>query len=55
MDIWIGFQIEQVIMREIPSKILPQTRDKKTGRFTKSKDADFLAYPHEYILVMQKT
>ncbi|MFQ6043571.1 MAG: DNA methyltransferase [Candidatus Poribacteria bacterium] len=51
----IGFQIEQVIMREIPSKILPQTRDKKTGRFTKSKDADFLAYPHEYILVMQKT
>ena len=50
----IGFRIERLIMREIPSKILPQTRDKRTGRFTKSKDADFLAYPHEYILVMQK-
>ena len=50
----IGFSIERLIMREIPSKILPQTRDKATGRFTKSKDADFLAYPHEYILVMRK-
>ncbi|MBM3235550.1 site-specific DNA-methyltransferase [Candidatus Poribacteria bacterium] len=50
----IGFSIERLIMREIPSKILPQTRDKTTGRFTKSSDADFLAYPCEYILVMRK-
>ncbi len=50
----IGFSVERLIMREIPSKILPQTRDKATGRFTKSKDADFLAYPYEYILVMRK-
>jgi len=50
----IGLSLENLIMREIPSKILPQTRDKATGRFTKSKDADFLAYPCEYILVMKK-
>jgi len=40
-----------VILREIPTKILPRTRDKQTGKFAKSQDADYLAYPMEYILV----
>ena len=50
----MGFDFERLIDREIPSKILPQVRDKKTGRFTAKQSADFLAYPHEYILVMRK-
>ena len=50
----LGFELESLIDREIPSKILPQVRDKKTGRFTAKQSADFLAYPHEYILVMRK-
>ena len=51
----MGFEFERLIDREIPSKILPQVRDRKTGRFTKAKSAGFLAYPHEYILVMRKS
>jgi len=50
----MGFQLERLIDRRIPTKILPQVRDKKTGRFTSTTSADFLAYPHEYILVMKK-
>ena len=50
----MGFVFERLIEREIPSKILPQVRDKKTGRFTSTIAADYLAYPHEYILVMRK-
>ena len=50
----LGFELEHLIDREIPAKILPQVRDKKTGRFTAKQSADFLAYPHEYILVMRK-
>jgi len=50
----IGFAFELLIMREIVSKILPQTRDKETGRFISADEADSLAYPHEYILVMRK-
>ena len=50
----LGFGLEHLIDREIPSKILPQVRDKKTGRFTAKGSADFLAYPHEYILVMRR-
>lgn len=49
-----GFQLERVIMREIPSKILPQTRDKETGRFISTNDATFIAYPTEYIIVGKK-
>ena len=30
-----GFEIEEVIKREIPSKNLPQTRDSETGKFAK--------------------
>ena len=51
----IGFQIFDVIKREIPSKILPSTRDSNTGQFAKITDANLtLAYPTEYILIMQK-
>jgi hypothetical protein len=50
----IGFKVHQVIKREIPSKILPSTRDKKTGRFTATSKTDRLAYPFEYVLMMEK-
>ena len=50
----IGFKLDRIIKREIPSKILPQKRDAKTGRFAKSTEADNLAYPCEYILIGKK-
>ena len=51
----IGYRADEIIKREIPSKILPQTRDPHSGRFTSSANAKkVLAYPVEYILVMEK-
>jgi len=51
----LGFKVDDIIKREIPSKNLPSTRDKKTGRFTKATDKEkVFAYPTEYILIMQK-
>lgn len=51
----IGFKIYRVIKRIISSKILPQTRDPKTGRFTSSSNSNkTLAYPFEYIIIMEK-
>lgn len=51
----LGFKIDDIIKREIPSKNLPSTRDKKTGRFAKATDKKkIFAYPTEYILIMQK-
>jgi len=51
----LGFQVFDIIKREIPSKMLPSTRDDKTGRFTKITNNNLtLAYPTEYILIMQK-
>jgi DNA modification methylase len=51
----IGFATFDVIKREIPSKMLPSTRDSQTGQFTKASDENLtLAYPTEYILIMQK-
>ena len=50
----IGFVKHKIIHREIPSKMLPSTRDSKTGRFTKVNNADSIVYPTEYILVMEK-
>lgn len=47
-----GFHIEKIIKREIPSKILPQERDEKTGRFKSGGGAQ--AYPTEYIVIGQK-
>ncbi|MCD6522805.1 MAG: hypothetical protein J7K68_03570 [Candidatus Diapherotrites archaeon] len=50
----IGFRVHKIVKRRIPSKILPSTRDSKTGRFTSNHKADRLAYAYEYILVMEK-
>ncbi|MCZ0933212.1 MAG: DNA methyltransferase [Oligoflexia bacterium] len=51
----LGFKKDSIIKREIPSKILPSTRDKKTGRFSKVvHKRKVLAYPTEYILVFKK-
>ena len=50
----LGFRMRKIIKREVPSKILPQTRDSKTGRFAKTDEADRLSYKHEFILVMEK-
>ncbi len=46
-----GFALDRLIKREIPSKILPQKRDKKTGRFASNRDADTEAYPIEYVVI----
>lgn len=50
----IGFKTHNIIKRPIPSKILPLTRDEKTGKFAKTADADRLAYPTECIVIMEK-
>jgi DNA modification methylase len=50
----IGFKTHRVIKRAIPNKILPLTRDEGTGRFCKTIRANRLAYPTEYILIMEK-
>ncbi len=51
----IGFATHNIIHREIPSKMLPSTRDNETGQFIKATDKKAkLAYPTEYILVMEK-
>ena len=50
-----GYRVHDIIKREIPSKILPQTRDPESGRFTNATNSNkVLAYPVEYILVMEK-
>ena len=46
-----GFKLDKVIKREIPLKILPQTRDEKTDRFASRDKADSQAYPTEYIVI----
>jgi tRNA G10 N-methylase Trm11 len=46
-----GFKLDRIIKREIPSKILPQKRDEKTGRFANNHDANSEAYPIEYIVI----
>jgi len=51
----IGFKTHHIIHREIPSKMLPSTRDPQNGRFTKATNtAKALVYPTEYILIMEK-
>ncbi len=49
-----GLIIDRIIKREIPSKILPQKRDAETGKFARSGEEDFQAYPTEYIVVGKK-
>ncbi len=46
-----GFKLDRIIKREIPSKILPQKRDEKTGRFANSNNGNFEAYPIEYVVI----
>lgn len=51
----LGFTVHDIIKREIPSKILPQTRDPESGQFTSSTSTKkVLAYPIEFILIMEK-
>jgi DNA modification methylase len=51
----LGFDIENVIKRSIPSKLIPSIRDKKTGKFTKLINEDSkLVYPEEYIIIAKK-
>ncbi len=49
-----GFKLDNIIKREIPSKILPQKRDERTGRFTNNKKNNTQAYPIEYIVIGKK-
>ena len=51
----IGFKTHDIIKREIPSKMLPSTRDSETGKFGKATENNIkMAYPTEYILIMEK-
>ena len=49
-----GFEFDRLIKREIHSKLLPQLRDEKTGRFASNDNADSIAYPVEYIVIGKK-
>ena len=46
-----GLKLDRIIKREIPSKILPQKRDERTGRFASNNNANSEAYPVEYIVI----
>lgn len=46
-----GFNLDRIIKREIPLKILPQKRDEKTGRFARNNNANSEAYPVEFIVI----
>lgn len=48
---YAGLKLDRIIKREIPSKILPQKRDEKTGRFANNHEANSEAYPIEYIVI----
>jgi DNA modification methylase len=48
---YVGFKLSKIIVREIPSKILPQKRDEQTGRFANCQNANTEAYPIEYIVI----
>ena len=48
---YAGFKLDRIIKREIPSKILPQKRNEKTGRFASNDNANSEAYPVEYIVI----
>lgn len=51
----LGFKILKIIKREIPSKNLPSTRDKITGRFASIKSENKIsAYPTEYIIIAER-
>lgn len=52
--IGVGFELDRIIRRQIPSKILPQTRDARSGRFSRAAEADSQAYPTEYVVIGRK-
>lgn len=50
-----GFEIEDVIKRSIPNKLIPTIRDKTTGRFTTVENENSkMVYPEEYIIIAIK-
>ncbi len=50
-----GFEIEDVIKRTIPFKLIPTIRDKNTGKFTTLQNKNSKeVYPEEYIIVAKK-
>ncbi len=49
-----GLELERVIRRRIPLKILPQRRDPVTGRFASASSGAAEAYPEEFIVVCRK-
>ena len=51
---YAGLEVDRIIKREIPSKILPSKRDAKTGRFAANDKASAFAYPTEYIVIGRK-
>lgn len=50
----MGYELERVIKRPIPSKNLPTVRDPKTGKFTSVRNHHVKVYPHEFILLLRK-
>ena len=51
---YMGYEVEKVIKRPIPSKNLPTVRDPKTGKFTSVSNHHVKVYPHEFILILRK-
>lgn len=52
----LGFEIEEIIKREIPFKLIPTIRDKKSGRFTTLDNKNKkLVYPEEFIIIAKKS
>jgi DNA modification methylase len=51
-----GFEIEDVIKRSIPYKLIPTIRDKDSGKFTTLKNENSKEiYPEEYIIIAKKS
>lgn len=49
-----GFELERKIVRQIPTRTLVSTRNKKTGRFSSIAQSDTQVYPEEYVLVFRR-
>lgn len=50
-----GFEIQEVIKRSIPFKLIPTIRDKFTGKFTTLDNKNSKkVYPEEYIIIVEK-
>jgi len=50
-----AMELVRVFKREIPSKLLPSTRNPKTGRFSKARPGASQTYPTEMVLVARKS